>query len=307
MHTARIEGTAPPVQVAAQELRGWEPEVVSTTDFRCIGCAEPLIPKAFALNKRVQAYFSLYQRHRHQPGCVEGPAAVAGHIGDDLAADGIPAVVPWPTQLIAALNHRETIAAPGAGLPSADRGRATTHGAVDGDRRRGAPQPIRAYSIRAFAHAFLRMNIEQRTQARIHLPGVHADRYRYAFKRLPQWSIDRLPVPRRVFYGQLRWTARIEDTGTVYRIELFAGEWGDGAKAFQRPWELRVDHTDWTDRGRTAFRNELESALNQARDQGKQPWFFALATQNPDAPGVIETRDRQHVAFIPLDASFAPK
>ena len=91
-----------------------------------------------------------------------------------------------------------------------------------------------------------------------------------------------------------------------YRLALHAGEWDDEAKRFQRHWELRVDHTDWTTRGRAAFRDELESAINQARDQDKQPWFFTLATQHPDLPSVIETRDRRHVAFLPLDAARAP-
>ncbi|WP_071288321.1 hypothetical protein [Mycolicibacterium llatzerense] len=306
MDTARIEGTDPPVQVAAQELRAWEPDQVAASAFCCIGCGERLIPKAFGLNKKVQAYFSLHQHRQHESGCPVGATARAGGTDDDAVAAGVTAVGHWPTRLIAAPSERTT--ATSSGDLRAAGGRRPGTGAVGGGgaRGRGAPSPARAYSIGAFAHAFLRMDVEQRKQALISLPGVDADRYQYAFKRLPQWSIERLTFPRRVFYGQLRWTARIEDTGAEYRLALHAGEWDDEAKRFQRHWELRVDHSDWTTRGRAAFRDELESAINQARDQDKQPWFFTLATQHPDLPSVIETRDRRHVAFLPLDAARAP-
>jgi len=301
MDTARIEGTDPPVQVAAQELRVWEPMEVAATAFTCVGCGERLIPKAFGLNKKVQAYFSLHQHRHHESGCPEGPAGGAG----DAVVDGVAPVGHWPSMLIAVPTDRST-SGPSSDLPALRDGRGASGGAGSGAARRGASTSARAYSIGPFAHAFLRMSVEQRTQAPISLPGVDADRYQYAFKRLPQWSIERLAFPRRVFYGQLRWTARIGDTGTEYRLSLHAGEWDSEAKRFQRNWELRVDHTEWTARGRAAFLDELESAINQARDQDKQPWFFALATQHPDLPSVIVAHDRRHVAFLPLDATSAP-
>jgi hypothetical protein len=152
------------------------------------------------------------------------------------------------------------------------------------------------------------MNKEQRRRASIELPGVtDADRYVYAFKRLPQWTIARLDHPRRVFYGQLRWTAAVDDTGSEFRIPLHAGEWDSNQKRFARMWELRVDHSEWSSRGRTAFLNELESAVAQARDEGKQPWFFALANQRPGEPGVIETNDRRWATFLPLTVEAAAR
>lgn len=306
MDIARIDGTDPPVQIAAQELRAWDPAEVATTDFCCIGCTERLIPKAFGLNKKVQAYFSLHQNHQHEPACPEGPTGAGARSGDGAAADGVP-VTHWPSTLIAAPTERPT-AMPSNGVSAARDGhKATGRAAGGGTRWRSESSATRAYSIGPFARAFLRMDVEQRKQAVINLPGViDADRYQFAFKRLPQWRIERLACPRRVFYGQLRWTARIEDTGTEYRLALHAGEWDSEVKRFQRNWELRVDHTEWSARGRAAFLDELESAINQARDQDKQPWFFALATQHPDLPSVIEARDRRHVAFLPLDAAVAP-
>lgn len=301
MDTARIEGGDPPVHVAAQELRAWGPEEVAATAFTCVGCAERLIPKAFGLNKKVQAYFSLRQNRHHEPGC---PTEAGGAAGEGTVADGLTAGY-WPTRLIAAPTDRPT-AAPSVDLPDV-RVRSGAAGAVGGESgTRRSSSSTRAYSVGPFVHAYLSMDVEQRKAAPISLPGVDADRYQYAFKRLPQWSIERLAFPRRVFYGQLRWTARIEDTGTEYRLSLHAGEWDDDTKRFHRSWELRVDHTDWTARGRAAFGDELESAINQARDQDRQPWFFALATQHPDLPGVLTTGDHRHVAFLPLDAAHAP-
>ena len=306
MDAARIGGTDPPVQIVAQELRAWDPDEVAATDFCCIGCPERLIPKAFGLNKKVQAYFSLHQHHQHDSGCPEGSTGVGGRSGDRAAVDGVPAGVAWPTTLIAAPAERPTVTPSDALRTPRDGRRTTGRTAGGGTRGHGKPSVTHAYSIGAFAHAFLRMDVEQRQQALINLPEVDADRYQFAFKRLPQWRIERLAFPRRVFYGQLRWTARIEDTGTEYRLTLHAGEWDSEAQRFQRNWELRVDHTEWTARGRAAFLDELESAINQARDQDKQPWFFALATQRPDLPSVIVAHDRRHVAFLPLDATSAP-
>lgn len=116
-----------------------------------------------------------------------------------------------------------------------------------------------------------------------------ADRYAFAFKRLPQWTIARLEYPRRVFYGQLAGTlARVSDTGGEFRIPLHAGEWDSDQKRFARTWELRLDHSAWSRRGRAALLNELECAVAQARDEGKQPWFFALASQHPNELAAIE-------------------
>lgn len=311
MDTAAIEGAAPPVHVAAQELRGWDPAEVKATEFRCTSCSARVFAKAFELNKQVQAHFSLYQHGEHDAGCPEGPVVVAATTGDDAAAGTLPTAVAWPTRLVEAPAERKMVD-PAADLPKAADQRVSTRGEANtGVAGRRPSQSARAYSIRPFAHAFLRMDVEQRRHTPIELPGVgDADRYQFAFKRLPQWSIERLARGRRVFYGQLRFTANVEDTGSEYRIALHAGEWDSEQKKFSRCWELRVEHTGWTQRARTVFLDELESAVNQARaekDGKKQPWVFALATQNPGVPGVIETSERRHVAFLPLDPEAAPK
>lgn len=309
MDTARITGTEPPDHIAAQDLRAWNPNDVKATEFSCKGCTAPVHPKAYELNRKVQAHFSLYQqRAKHDPGCPEGPLPAGATVSDDPAADEIPTVVSWPTRLIESPVERKVVDPVADVAPATDR-RASTRSVVAGEGGgHRVSQSARAYSIRAFAHAFLQMDEAQRRRAPIELPGVvDAGRYQFAFKRLPQWTIDRLAHPRRVFYGQLRWTADVEDTGTGYRIALHAGEWDAERKRFRRQWELRVDHTGWSSRGRAAFVDELESAVNQARDEDKQPWFFALATQSPGEPGVLEADDRHHVAFLPLRPADAPR
>lgn len=310
MDTARIKGSEPPVHIAAQELRGWPPEVVKATEFSCIGCAADVHPKAYEMNRRVQAHFSLYaDRPAHDAGCPEGPLPAATDRSSDDAADDLPTVVFWPTRLIETPVQRKVVDADDALAGAADRRTSTrsVHASAGGGVGRPS-ESARAYSIRPFAHAFSRMDKQQRRRARIELPGVmDADRYAFAFKRLPQWTITRLDHPRRVFYGQLRWTAEVNDTGSEFRIPLHAGEWDSDQKRFARTWELRVDHGAWSRRGRAAFRNELESAVTQARDEGKQPWFFALASQHPSEPAAIETSDRGWVAFFPLTAEAAAR
>lgn len=282
--TARIKGVEPPTHIAAQELRAWLPDEVKTTEFSCLGCAADVHPKAYEMNRRVQAHFSLYRdRPAHDAGCPEGPPAATADSNSDDAADDIPTVVSWPTRLIETPMQRKVIDADAALPAAADRRTSTRNVAASTGAGVGRlSESARAYSIRPFAHAFSRMNKEQRRRALIELPGVtDADRYAFAFKRLPQWTIAQLDRPRRVFYGQLRWTADVDDTGGEFRIPLHAGEWDSNQKRFARMWELRVDHSEWSSRGRTAFLNELESAVTQARDESKQPWFFALANQRP--------------------------
>lgn len=301
MDTARIKGIDPPVHIAAQELRGWDPGEVGTTEFSCAGCAADVYARCYEPNRKYQAHFALYRdRPPHDAGCPIDPATAAADSGADPAADEIPTVVPWPTRLIDPPTERKVVD-PDAGLtPATDRRTSTRSAAARAGGGRPASQSARAYSIRPFADAFIRMDVDQRRREPIVLPGLtDASCYLFAFKRLR--AIMRFDHPRRVFYGQLRFTADVEDTGSEYRIALHAGDWDNDRDRFQRTWELRVDHTDWSNRGRALFRDELESAVNQAREEKKEPWFYALATQNTEDPGVIETRARHHVAFIPRD------
>ncbi|WP_006244004.1 hypothetical protein [Mycolicibacterium tusciae] len=301
MDTARIKGVEPPIHIAAQELRAWRPDEVKATEFSCIGCTADVHPKAYEMNRRVQAHFSLYRfRSPHDAGCSEGPLAAAATSSSDEADNEIPTVACWPTRLVETPMQRKVVD-PDAALPAAVDRRNSTRSVGVGKGGGGRPSAsARAYSIRPFAHAFSRMNRGQREREPIVLPGVDANRYAFAFKRLPQWTIEPLKYPLRVFYGQLRWAADVDDTGSEFRIPLHAGEWDSEQKRFARTWELRVDHTGWATRARAAFLNELESAKNQARDEGKQPWFFALTAQRRGEPGVIETGDRRLVAFFPL-------
>lgn len=55
MDTAAIEGTAPLVHVAAQELRPWDPAEVKPTEFRCTSCTAQVSAKAFELHGLVGA------------------------------------------------------------------------------------------------------------------------------------------------------------------------------------------------------------------------------------------------------------
>lgn len=145
--------------------------------------------------------------------------------GAGATANSRLAIASWPTKLVDEPVERK-IRADGDDLaPAQDQRRSSQ--ATNPSRRSGGPcsRTGPATSIRTFAAAFLRMAKEQRAHAPIDLPGVaDADRYRYAFKRIPQWSIEPLRSPR-VFYAQLRWTAELDDGGTSYSVQLHAGDW----------------------------------------------------------------------------------
>ncbi|MDO3091104.1 hypothetical protein P5V78_24230 [Mycobacteroides abscessus subsp. abscessus] len=307
MDSALISDSDPPFQVSAQELRAWDPEDVDGSEFECIGCAVAVYPKAFRPNRKKQAHFSLYENGRHEPGCPLGPPDVAAAEDGGSASDSLRTRVFWPTRLIDQPPERKVRDRSGD-LPFAQDQRSSTIGVTSaGSSNNIASRSARACSIRPFASAHLAMTRDQRATAAIDLPTVtDAKAYLYAFKLLRQWSLERMPNPR-VFYGQLRWTAELEDDGEIYTIALHAGDgWDSHTRTFARPWILQVDHSDWTPRAHTVFLDELESAVAQARDQKRKPWVFALARQDPTDYAVLEVERRQHIAFIPLDPKDSP-
>lgn len=225
---------------------------------------------------------------------------------DELTAadDSAPTRTPYPVHLTEPPTEYKT-RTDDPRIPASSDRRASTAGSRTGSDAAQSSAP-NARLIRTFANAYLDMNKAQRVGARIMLPGItDADRYQYAFRRIPQWNIDRLTSPR-VFYAQLRWTANLDDIGNEYRVTLNAGHFDNAARIFDRPWVLAVPYSDWTIKAHNLFRAEFDDCVNHARLEGLQPWVFALAKQSDDDTAVLQVRIRQHMAFMPLSGDRAP-
>lgn len=296
MDTAVIVGTDPPVMKSAQELRGWTPEALAATTFRCPGCRETVLPKSLRPTNRVQAHYATVQNGKHIGcGLFTDVAAKASATAGQPSAQR---VVLRPTRLVDD-PERKVSGEQGSALPDSDDRRRTSR--PTSTIRPGSNKPSGsavAHSIRPFADAFQRMSKEERRQAPIELPGVDAQRYLFAFKRLPSKEITALPHCR-VFYAQLRWTGDVLDVDGQYRVELFAGAAYDtSSRRYQHPWTLVVDHRAWTPKQRRLFRDEFESVANDAREKQLVPMAFAIANQSSVNLADLEVARASHVAFI---------
>lgn len=284
------------------ELRGWAAEDVEAANrnnqFRCPGCQAGVSALSFKPHNQVSPHFRFSNGGGHEPKCPCGPKEVAANKALIDRDASVPTIVPYPTHLTDPPTER-LIHSDDPGLSSAEDQRPSSippHFNREGEATRAASS--HSGLIGTFAVAHMQMNRAQRISARINLPDVtDAHRYQYAFKELPQWKIERLTSPR-IFYGRLRYTAPLEDTGTSYRIQFHAGEWDNDTRAFTRPWTLVAHHENWTKWGHTLFLDEFRTVTSQAERDKNEPWMYLLATQDPNNLSELHVKIRQRIAFI---------
>ena len=288
MDNAVIVGTDPAEVVSAQQLRAWSPADVEAVSFRCCGCAAPVFPKAFKPNRRTQAHFATMPGTTHVDCDLMRETAAATLEATGSASCRGPVV--RPTRLVIT-TERKKRADPAPGLPASSDLRPTSRPAAPTTPRDTPSTSAVARSIRPFAAAYMAMTRDEARSVPIDLPGIHANRYQYAFRRI-RGPIEPLQH-RRVFHGPLRWTGQIHDTAGTFRFELFAGEnYNAHRKRFDIPWTLVVDHTNWTPRQRAGLVDEFHAVTTDANGHGGVPWAFALADQNPIAPNELHTAHR---------------
>ncbi|MCZ9634959.1 hypothetical protein [Rhodococcus sp. BH5] len=282
-------------------LRGWAPEDVEAANkndqFRCPGCQAGVTALSYKPHNQVSPHFRFAHGGGHDPTCQCSPKAVAANKALIDRDASIPTIVPYPIYLIDPPTER-LVRSDDPDLASAEDQRPSSIPPrlnMDGEAARAAAS--RPTLIGAFAAAHMEMNHAQRIIARIELPGVtDAHRYQYAFKELPQWNITKLTSPR-IFYGQLRYTAPIEDTGTTYRIQCHAGEWDNDTRSFTRPWTLVAHYENWTKTGHTLFLDEFHTVTSQAKRHQNEAWTYLLATQDPINLNELHVEIRQRIAF----------
>ncbi|WP_280452483.1 hypothetical protein [Nocardia cyriacigeorgica] len=162
-------------------------------------------------------------------------------------------------------------------LSTRSRQRAGSTGGCQGRR------PSTATTIRPFCRTFI-LYPNNRAELSISLPGVEADKYLYAFKRLDKETISAYPN-RRIFYSEVAWRIGPVLTDTTATVYLYAGERDPVTPTkVTTPYRVVIDWSSWDNRLRGSLRREITSAAKQAREHAGssvRSWMFFLADQDP--------------------------
>lgn len=130
-------------------------------------------------------------------------------------------------------------------------------------------QKQRSYdnAIRQICRAFIRFPHDRGMS--LNILGIDADTYMTVFKKLKD-PIQSYP-DRRVFYAQLLWQKFEHDDNRL--IIPLSGEWAKdefGKLKPSRSYKLHVEWAKWSQAKRTALRNELDAAQEEAKGAGRK-------------------------------------
>lgn len=101
------------------------------------------------------------------------------------------------------------------------------------------------------------------------IPAINTQTYMSVFKKLKA-PIQSYP-DQRIFYSQLLWQSFEQNDDRL--IIPLSGEWikdESGKFKSSRSYKLHVEWATWSQAKRTALRNELEAAQEEAKDAGKK-------------------------------------
>ncbi len=176
--------------------------------YECVGCGCPVTAAALT-SKHVTPYFRAGRQQPHLPDCqIAGDSVLVGSSGPlgPARTERLGGGVSVPYQLVRA-ERREQVD------PHAPRDpeRQSSQSRTSSTTSEGKPglREAAASTIRPFCRMFIRYP-NSRTVLRIDLPGVDAQHYQYAFKRLDLYAITDYPH-QRIFYSEVAWrkSARI--------------------------------------------------------------------------------------------------
>ncbi|MET4614156.1 hypothetical protein ABIC28_005169 [Rhodococcus sp. PvR044] len=231
----------------------------------------------------------------HQDDCVYAAGRVDIHADGGEAVDPDTGLSTYASRLgrrtVRTVTTPDTAAGPlgpgSNGHRQRTRGPGSSH--VDYERRRTV------YTIRPLCRAFID-NVYQREHMIIDVPEITTtSSYLYAFKRL--WRYDGQLEPRvRIFYGELRYRDRAEETDETTTVWLHAG-------TRENRYNLVIDHADWTAGEVRAMRRDLHTALAEAEDcvRGdtyEKTWAFFIGRQDTDRPATFHITDSTRICFI---------
>lgn len=300
MESALIIDADPPEIITAHELRSWPEADVDSAHFRCIHCTAELTPVAFRPRNVVQPHFRTSREVEHDYDCSfvrqsPDPSAQRSQHGDDPISDVSRRLSGFPVKLVEPAEER--VASVSAELRSSVPGPQAPAQSRPSRRYLSAHRAATSRTLRTFADAHWRMTKGERKVAPIDLPGIDAENYHFAFKKLRYNEIEHLAYSR-VYYADVRYTGELLKTSNTFELEFFAGEYDPKKKRHTRPWKLVIDHGSWSDLQRNDFENEFDSAVQEARRTKSSPRCYALAQQDKASFELLRVKKRHLVTVL---------
>jgi hypothetical protein len=265
--------------VQADEL--WNMPDVDRDCYVCRECGVKVVPAAILPKNRVRPYFTTSQFGDHEDGCTmedsrERALLDRAHRGRlTNAAGDFPGTCPNSLDLCGNKS----------GSTAAGRLGAVVRGplSIRGEPFRPAPRRWAAKTLRPIAQSFINFPYD-REYLDLHIPGIEAAVYKYAFKRL-EWGVIKAYPLARVFYAAARW-GQPAVTADHMDIALDAGV--RNGNTLENGHYLRVNWAQWTARQKESLEADVNTAWSEhikAKEQDSgtrvKGYVFFIAQQNP--------------------------
>lgn len=263
MESARDRRTGEIVE--AEDL--WLLDDVDTSAYVCWGCGIEMYPSAWQKGSKKRPSFNKMPGKEHINCDADAESTVVKQgqkksVRDLL--DSAPGLMPAGLKLIDKRLVVDPDATEGENNSSSTRSALSTSSEGNAPTRQSR-RPVN--TIRQICRAFIRFPYDRGMS--LNIPDIDADTYMTAFKKLKD-PIQSYP-DRRVFYSQLVWQ-NFEQNDNRLIIPL-SGEWAkdeSGKLKPSRSYKLHVEWASWSQAKRTALRNELDAAQEEAKDAGKK-------------------------------------
>lgn len=305
MESARDKRTRDIVE--AEDL--WLLDSVDTEGYVCWGCGIEMYPSAWQKGSKKRPSFNRMPGKEHKIDCdadAERTIVKQGQkksVGNAL--DSAPGLMPSGLKLI---EQRPVVDPSATGCEnnsSTIRSASSTSGESNSSVRQSR-RPVNA--IRQICRAFIRFPYDRGMS--LNMPGIDANTYMTVFRKLKE-PIQSYP-DRRVFYSQLLWQKFEQDESRI--IIPLSGEWAKdefGKPKPSRSYKLHVEWANWSQAKRTALRNELDAAQEEAKDAGKKKLkdraqVFFIGEQSADNHEIFFVTDYRLICVI-LGYVFYPK
>ncbi len=263
MESARDKRTGE--KVDAEEL--WLLDIVDTSGYVCWGCGIEMYPSAWQKGSKKRPSFNKMPGKEHINCDADAESAVVKQ-GQKKSVrhllDSAPGLMPVGLKLIEKRLVVDPDATGGENNSSTTRTASSTSNNGKTPTRQSR-RPVNA--IRQICRAFIHFPYDRGMSLLI--PDIDADTYMSVFKKLKD-PIQSYPE-QRIFYSQLLWQKFEQDENQI--VIPLSGEWvkdESGKLKPSRSYKLHVKWSGWSQAKRTALRNELEAAQEEAKDAGKK-------------------------------------
>lgn len=296
MESARDKRTGE--KVDAEEL--WLLDIVDTSGYVCWGCGIEMYPSAWQKGSKKRPSFNKMPGKEHI-NCDADAESVVVKQGQKKSVrhllDSAPGLMPAGLKLIEKRPVVDPAATGGQNKPSSTRFASSTSGEGNTPTRQSR-RPVN--TIRQICRAFIRFPYDRGMS--LNIPGIEADTYMTVFKKLKD-PIQSYP-DRRVFYSQLLWQNFEQDDNRL--IIPLSGEWAKDEFGKLRPsrsYKLHVEWANWSQAKRTALRNELDAAQEEAKEAGKKKLqdraqVFFIGEQSADDHEIFYVTDYRLICAI---------